>query len=87
MNPNGLSSNGPSFPSFVMFYPYDHNSSYGSPVEQFELGSLGPVGSSGLGDVSPGGGTATSGVFEEQRFHGGSAQRSPDRPSSPNFQR
>ncbi|CAL8123638.1 unnamed protein product [Prunus armeniaca] len=89
MNPSGVSSNGPSIPSVVMLYPYDHNTGYGPPAEQLEFGSLGPVGFSGLNEVSQlNEGNRMSGVFEEQRFHGGSAQRSsPDQPSSPHLQR
>ncbi|KAK8570387.1 hypothetical protein V6N13_003070 [Hibiscus sabdariffa] len=88
MNPSGVSSNGPTMPPVVMFYPYDHNSGYGSPVEQLEFGSLGPVGFSGMNEVSqPSDGSNSGGVFDEQRFHGTSAQRSSqDQPSSPHFQ-
>ncbi|XP_022770559.1 uncharacterized protein LOC111313938 [Durio zibethinus] len=89
MNPNGLSSNGPTIPSVVMLYPYDHNSGYGSPAEQLEFGSLGPVGLSGMNEVSQlSDGSSSGGVFEEQRFHGTSAQHSsPDQPPSPHLQR
>lgn len=77
MNPNSVSSNGPSMP-VVMFYPLDHTAGYGSPGEQMEFGSLSPAGEGGQ----------SGGVFEEQRFHGTSGQRSsPDQPSSPHFQR
>jgi hypothetical protein len=90
MNPSGVSSNGPTMPSLVMLYPYDHNAGYGPPpAEQLEFGSLGPVGFSGLNEVSQfNEGSRMGGVFEEQRFHGGSTQRSsPDQPSSPHIQR
>lgn len=90
MNPSGVSSNGPTMPSLVMLYPYDHNAGYGPPpAEQLEFGSLGPVGFSGLNEVSQfNEGSRMGGIFEEQRFHGGSTQRSsPDQPSSPHIQR
>ncbi|XVE77267.1 hypothetical protein DITRI_Ditri13aG0048500 [Diplodiscus trichospermus] len=85
VNPSGVSSNGPTIPSVVMLYPYDHNSGYGSPAEQLEFGSLGPVGFSGMNEVPQlSDGSSSGGVFDEQRFHGTSAQRSsPDQPSSP----
>ena len=89
MTPNGVSSNGPIIPSVVMLYPYDYNSSYGSPAEQLELGSRGPVGFSGMNEVSQlSDGSSSCGVFDEQRFHGPSSQRSsPDQPSSPHLPR
>ncbi|XP_058743867.1 uncharacterized protein LOC131616527 isoform X1 [Vicia villosa] len=91
MNPSGVSSNGPAMPSVVMLYPYDHNSGYTSPAEQLEFGSLGPMGFSGANELSqPNEGTPRSsgGILEEQRFHGGPAQRSsPDQPSSPHVSR
>ncbi|KAM1068867.1 hypothetical protein ACFX2A_000779 [Malus domestica] len=88
MNPSGVSSNGPSMPPVVMLYHYDHNAGYGPPAEQLEFGSLGPVGFSGLNEAQLNEGSRMSGVFEEQRFHGGSTQRSsPDQPSSPHLQR
>ncbi|XVF22392.1 hypothetical protein REPUB_Repub12eG0168400 [Reevesia pubescens] len=89
MNPRRVSSNGPTIPSVVMLYPYDHNSGYGSPAEQLEFGSLGPVGFSGMSEVSQlSDGSSSAGVFDEQRFHGTSAQRSsPDQPSSPHLRR
>ncbi|KAK9015313.1 hypothetical protein V6N11_006425 [Hibiscus sabdariffa] len=86
MNSNGVSSNGPSaIPSVVMLYPYDHNSSYGNPSEQLEFGSFGLMGLSCMNEVSqPSDGSSSGGVYDEQRLHGTSAQRSsPDRPSSP----
>ncbi|KAJ0112753.1 hypothetical protein Patl1_00589 [Pistacia atlantica] len=88
MNPNGVSLNGPTMPPVVMLYPYDHNATYGSPAEQLEFGSLGPVGSSGPNEVSQiSEGSRSSGTFDEQRFHGTSGQRSsPDQPS-PHIQR
>ncbi|OMP08591.1 hypothetical protein COLO4_06299, partial [Corchorus olitorius] len=88
MNPSGVSSNGPTIPSVVMLYPYDHNSGYSSPAEQLEFGSLGPVGFSGMNEGSQlSDGSSSGGVFDEQRFHGTSAQRSsPDQPSSPHLQ-
>ncbi|XP_019429149.1 PREDICTED: uncharacterized protein LOC109336780 isoform X2 [Lupinus angustifolius] len=74
MNPTGVSSNGPRMPSVVMFYPYDHNVGYNTPAEQLEFGSLGPMGYSGVNEFSqPNEGSQSSGAFEEQRFHGGSA--------------
>ncbi|MBA0656087.1 hypothetical protein Goklo_008483 [Gossypium klotzschianum] len=82
MNPNGVSSNGPTMPSVVMLYPYD------SPVEQLEFGSLGPVGYSGMNEVSqPSDGSSSGGVFDEQRFHGTSQRSSHDQPPSPHLQR
>ncbi|XP_052211202.1 uncharacterized protein LOC127814024 isoform X2 [Diospyros lotus] len=89
MNPNGVSSNGPTVPSVVMLYPFDHNGNYGSHAEQLEFGSLGPVGFSTMNEQPQlTEGTRPRGAFEEQRFHGGSVQRSsPDQPSSPRFQR
>ncbi|KAE8701972.1 hypothetical protein F3Y22_tig00110503pilonHSYRG00371 [Hibiscus syriacus] len=82
MNSNGVSSNGPStIPSVVMMYPYDHNSSYDNPDEQLEFGSLG--GFTGMNEVSQlSDGSSSTGVYDEQRFYGCSAQRSsPDQPS------
>ncbi|XP_022732942.1 uncharacterized protein LOC111287037 isoform X2 [Durio zibethinus] len=89
MNPSGVSSNGPTIPSVVMLYPYDHNSGYSSPSEQLEFGSLGPVGFSGMNEVSQlSDGSSSAGVFDEQRFHGTSTQQSsPDPPSSPHLRR
>lgn len=89
MNPGGVSSNGPTMPSVVMLYPYDHNAGYSSPAEQLEFGSLGPMGFSAVNELSqPNEGGRSGGALEEQRFHGGSAQRSsPDQPSSPHVSR
>lgn len=87
MNPSGVSSNGP----LVMLYPYDHNAGYNSPAEQLEFGSLGPMGYSGVNELSqqPNEGNRSGGeALEEQRYHGGSTQRSsPDQPSSPHVPR
>ncbi|KAE9605734.1 hypothetical protein Lalb_Chr10g0100451 [Lupinus albus] len=89
MSPSGVSSNGPTMPSVVMFYPYDHNVGYSTPAEQLEFGSLGAMGFSGVNELSqPHEGSRSGGVFEEQRFHGGSAHlSSPDQPSSPHVSR
>ncbi|XP_057496236.1 uncharacterized protein LOC130781173 isoform X2 [Actinidia eriantha] len=89
MNPSGVSSNGPTAPSVVMLYPFDHNASYGSHAEQLEFGSLGPVDFSNVNEQpQTSEGSRSRGAFEEQRFHGGSMHRSsPDQPSSPHFQR
>ncbi|XP_019460944.1 PREDICTED: uncharacterized protein LOC109360473 isoform X1 [Lupinus angustifolius] len=89
MNPSGVSSNGPTMPSVVMFYPYDHNVGYSTPAEQLEFGSLGAMGFSGVNELSqPHEGSRSGGVFEEQRFQGGSAHlSSPDQPSSPHVSR
>ncbi|KAE8723275.1 hypothetical protein F3Y22_tig00012523pilonHSYRG00104 [Hibiscus syriacus] len=88
MNPCGVSSNGSTMPPVVMLYPYDHNSGYGSPVEQLEFGYVGPVGLSGMNEVSqPSDGSISGGVLDEQRFDGTSAQRSSQEPSSPPFRR
>ncbi|KAK6918236.1 hypothetical protein RJ641_016658, partial [Dillenia turbinata] len=89
LNSNDMSSNGPTVPSVVMLYPYDHNAAYGSPADHLEFGSFGPVGFSGTNEVSQiSEGNRARGAFEEQRFHGSSTQRSsPDQPSSPHFQR
>jgi hypothetical protein len=86
MNPSGVASNGPSMPPFVMLYPYDHNTGYGPHAEQLKFGSLGPVGFSGVNEVSQlNEGSRSSGAFE---IHGVSAQQSsPDQPSSPHIQR
>ncbi|KAI9109783.1 hypothetical protein K1719_018824 [Acacia pycnantha] len=87
MNPGGVSSNGPTMPSVVMLYPYDHNARHSSP-EQLEFGSLGPMGFPGdneLSQLNEGG--RSGGTYEEQRFHSSSAQRSPDQPSSPHLPR
>ncbi|XP_021611979.1 uncharacterized protein LOC110614668 isoform X2 [Manihot esculenta] len=88
MNPV-VSTNGPTFPPVVMLYPYDHSAGFGSPAEQLEFGSLGPVGFSGANEISHlNEGSRSSRGFEDQRFHGSSAQRSsPDQPSSPHLQR
>ncbi|XP_058202696.1 uncharacterized protein LOC131317130 isoform X3 [Rhododendron vialii] len=89
MNANGVSPNGPNVSSMVMLYPWEHNVSYVSHGEQLGFGSLGPVGLSRLNEQSqPSEGSRSRGLFEEQRFHGGSTQwSSPDQPSSPHFQR
>ncbi|KAI8022106.1 Poly(A) RNA polymerase cid14 [Camellia lanceoleosa] len=89
MNPNGVSSNGPTVPPVVMLYPFEHNASYGSHGEQLEFGSLGPVGFSSMNEQQQlSEGSRSREAFEEQRFHGGSMQRtSPDQPSSPHFPR
>lgn len=88
MNRSGVSSNGPTMPSVVMLYPYDHNAGYGAPAEHLEFGSFGPMGFSGVHELSPNEGSQSGGAFEEQRFHGGSSQRSsPDQPSSPHRSR
>ncbi|CAN4111467.1 unnamed protein product [Withania somnifera] len=89
MNPSGATSNGPGGSPVVMFYPFDHNASYGSHGEQLEFGSLGPAGFSGANEQPlPGEGNRQRGAFEEQRFHAVTGQRSsPDQPSSPHHQR
>ncbi|CAN4125015.1 unnamed protein product [Withania somnifera] len=81
MNPSAASSNGPAVPPVVMFYPFDHNSTYNSH-EQLEFGSIGPVGFSGINEqAQPGDGSRLKGAVEEQRFHVVSGQQSsPDRP-------
>ncbi|XP_075644579.1 uncharacterized protein LOC142615702 isoform X3 [Castanea sativa] len=87
MNPSGVASNGPTIPPpLVMLCPYDQNAGYGSHAEQLEFGSLGPVGLSGVNEVSQlNDGSRLSGAFE---IHGVSAQRSsPDQPSSPHLGR
>ncbi|OVA01945.1 Nucleotidyl transferase domain [Macleaya cordata] len=87
---NGGAPTGPSVPSVVMLYSYgDHNVGYGSPADQLEFGSLGPVHFSGMNEVSRlGEGGSTRGVYEQQRFRGVSpARSSPDQPSSPQLQR
>ncbi|MCI08803.1 nucleotidyltransferase, partial [Trifolium medium] len=61
-----------------------------SPAEQLEFGSLGPMGFSGANELpQPNEGSRSgNGALEEQRFHGGPAQRSsPDQPSSPHVSR
>ena len=89
MTPSGVTSNGPGMPSVVMLYSYDHNAGYGTPAEQLEFGSLGPMGFPSVNEVSQlNEGSRMSSAFEEQRFHGTSAQQSsPDQPSSPHIQR
>ncbi|XP_057981422.1 uncharacterized protein LOC131166845 isoform X2 [Malania oleifera] len=88
LDTGGVSSNGPTVPSVVMLYPYDHNAGYGAPAEQLEFGSLGPVGISGMNETSQlNDGSRMRGLFDEQRFHASSAQQSPDQPSSPHIQR
>lgn len=89
MNPSAVSSNGPTIPSVVMLYPYDHTVGYGSPAEQLEFGSLGQVAFSGMNELSQlGEGNRSGGLFDEKRFHGASGQHSsPDQPSSPHHQR
>ncbi|KAE8660503.1 hypothetical protein F3Y22_tig00116951pilonHSYRG00291 [Hibiscus syriacus] len=89
MNHSGVSSNGPTIPSVVMLYPYEHNSGYGSPDEQLDFGSLGPVAFSGMNKEvpQPSDGSSSSGLFDKQRFHGTSAQQSLDQPSSSHLQR
>lgn len=89
MNTNGMSSNGPNVSYMVMLYPFEHNVSYGSHVEQLEFGSLGPVGLSRMSEKSQlSEGSQFRGPLEQLRFLGGSTQwSSPDQPSSPRFQR
>ncbi|XP_023004913.1 uncharacterized protein LOC111498083 isoform X1 [Cucurbita maxima] len=89
MNPGVVSSNGPSMPSVVMFYPLDHNGGYGSPAEQLEFGSLGPVGFSNMNEMPQmNEGGRMSRAFEDQRFHGSSNQRTPlEEPPSPRLPR
>ncbi|KAF7844114.1 poly(A) RNA poly(A)merase cid14-like protein [Senna tora] len=87
MNPSGVSSNGPTIPSVVMLYPYDHNAGYGSPAEHLEFGSFGAMGFSSVNEPSLNEGSRSGGTFEEHRFLGDSVQRSsPDHPSSPHLQ-
>ncbi|KAF9601027.1 hypothetical protein IFM89_015012 [Coptis chinensis] len=83
VNSNGVA------PSVVMLYPYDHNGGYGSPPEQLEFGTLGPIHISGTNEVSQLGERGlVRGVYEHQKFQGGSpAYSSPDQPSSPQLQR
>ncbi|XP_030540915.2 uncharacterized protein LOC115748547 [Rhodamnia argentea] len=86
MNPSIVSSNGPTLPPVVMFYPYDHNAAYASSSEQLEFGSIGTVGFSGMNDASQL--NEGSSIMEEQRCHGAPASRSsPDQPSSPHLRR
>ncbi|CAN4099454.1 unnamed protein product [Withania somnifera] len=89
MNPSAVSSNGTGVPPVVMFYPFDHNSAYNSHGEQLEFGSMGPVGFSGINEqAQPGDGSRPKGAVEELRFYVVSGQQSsPDRPSSPHYQR
>ncbi|XP_030457183.2 uncharacterized protein LOC115678037 isoform X2 [Syzygium oleosum] len=89
MNPTILSSNGPTLPRVMMFYPYGHNSAYASSSEQLEFGSIGTVGFSGMNDASQlNEGSHSSSIMEEQRFHGTPASQSPpDQPSSPHLRR
>ncbi|XP_061353012.1 uncharacterized protein LOC133297819 [Gastrolobium bilobum] len=89
MSSSGVSSNGPTIPSVVMLYPYDHNAGYSSPAEQLEFGYVGPMGISGVNELSqPNEGSQSGGAFEEQRFRAGTAQQSsPDQPSSPQVPR
>ncbi|XP_043724351.1 uncharacterized protein LOC122671279 isoform X2 [Telopea speciosissima] len=84
VNSNGVTPTGP----VVMLYSYDHNSGYGSPAEQLEFGSLGPVHFSGVNDASHlGEGGSARSVYEQQRFRGSPARSSPDQPSSPQLHR
>ncbi|GFY97435.1 nucleotidyltransferase [Actinidia rufa] len=79
MNPSGASSNGPSAPSVIMLYPFDHNASYSSHAEKLEFGSLGPVGFSGMNEPPQ---LSEGSQAKEQRFHRASMQRSSaDQPS------
>ncbi|XAR53969.1 Polynucleotide adenylyltransferase [Bertholletia excelsa] len=89
MNPNGVSSNGPTVPSVVMLYPLDQNANYGTQAEQLEFGSLGPIGFPNTNEQPQlSEGNRLREAFEDQRFNGGSVQQSsPDQPSSPHFQR
>lgn len=87
LNP-GVSSNGPTIPSVVMLYPYDHNTGYGS-AEHLGFGSPRPVGFSGVNEtLHLNERSQSGGGFGDQRFHGSFAQwPSPDQPSSPHVQR
>ncbi|KAL3624400.1 hypothetical protein CASFOL_031068 [Castilleja foliolosa] len=88
-NPNGVSNGPSSVPPLMMIYPYDHNAIYGSPNEQLEFGSLGPVDSPGEDEHSQlNEGTRASRVYQDHRRYGGSEHHSsPDQPSSPHYQR
>ncbi|XP_077249738.1 uncharacterized protein LOC143889423 [Tasmannia lanceolata] len=91
VNSNGVTPNGPGVPSVVMLYSYDHNGGYGSPSEQLEFGSLGPVQFSGINEVSQiGDGGLGRNVFEQRNTTyrvGSPTCSSPDQPSSPQLQR
>ncbi|KAK6120586.1 hypothetical protein DH2020_045671 [Rehmannia glutinosa] len=85
-NPNGV-SNGPSGPPVMMFYPFDHNPTYGSHCDQLEFGSLGPVGLPGMDEHLQLNEGTRARAFEDQRRHGSPEHRSsPDQPSSPHHQ-
>ncbi|XP_058111967.1 uncharacterized protein LOC131255288 isoform X2 [Magnolia sinica] len=88
---NGVTP-GPAVPSVVMLYSYDHNSGYGSPSEQLEFGSLGPVHLSGvnepLSQLGDGGSIRSMYAQRHSTYQGGSPVcSSPDQPSSPQCQR
>lgn len=84
MNHGGVSSNGPNMPSLIMLYPYDNNAGYGPYQEQLEFGSLAPMGFPSPTELPHLNERRRIGAaFEDQRFHSGSAQQSPDQPSSP----
>ncbi|KAL5987622.1 hypothetical protein ACLOJK_035372 [Asimina triloba] len=84
-NSNGIAPTGPAVPPFVLY-------GYGSPAEQLEFGSLGPMHFSSINEpLSPlGDGGAARGSYAQRQgtFEGGSPVRSsPDQPSSPQRQR
>ncbi|KAI3693988.1 hypothetical protein L1987_76945 [Smallanthus sonchifolius] len=78
----GVPSNGSDGPALMMVYPFDQNPGFASQNEQFEFGSMGSTGFSGVNEQSPRGeGSRYRGALEEHRLY------SPDQPSSPHHQR
>ncbi|KAL7254236.1 hypothetical protein ACSBR1_008604 [Camellia fascicularis] len=86
VNPDGVSP-GTAGPPFFMLYPYDQNMVCGGLTEQFEFGSLGTVHFSGTNEVVQVGEGSSKSINVQQNFHVDTAQSSPDKPSSPKFQR
>lgn len=87
VNQNGV-SNGPAGPPIMMLYPFDHNATYGSHSEQFEFGSVGPIGFPGINEHSHLNDGPRARAFEDHRLHGSTTHHSsPDQPSSPHHQR
>lgn len=87
---NGVSPTGHAMPSVVMLYPYDQGAGYGSPAEQLEFGSVGPMHLSSMSETSrPNDRNPLRETY--QQMHGmyprDSPRTPPDQPSSPRVQR
>ncbi|XP_049931820.1 uncharacterized protein LOC116248290 isoform X2 [Nymphaea colorata] len=85
-----LSGTGPSVPSVVMLYPYEHGLGFAQSQEQLEFGSLGPGPFGSVNEATQiRDGGMTPGLYEQRHglSKGGSPAQSPDQPSSPQVHR